>query len=75
MSTYLPGLLRPTQEGAQGGAPSTIQAGACGPMWTVQVPCLRALLALYVNQGIQPLSSSKYSTTLFFLNLFIFLIK
>ena len=30
MSTYLPWLLRTTQEGAQGGAPSAIQAGACG---------------------------------------------
>ena len=30
MSTYLPWLLRPTWEGAQGGAPSTIQAGASG---------------------------------------------
>ena len=28
MSTYLPWLLRPTQEGAQSGAPSAIQAGA-----------------------------------------------
>ena len=27
---FLPGLLRPTREGAQGGAPSTIQAGTCG---------------------------------------------
>ena len=30
MSTYLPWLLRPTREGAQGGAPSTIQMGASG---------------------------------------------
>ena len=30
MSTYLPWLLRPTQRGAQGGAPSTIQTGASG---------------------------------------------
>ena len=29
-TTYLPGLLRHTGEGAQGGAPSTIQEGACG---------------------------------------------
>ena len=28
MSTYLPWLLRPRREGAQGGAPSAIQAGA-----------------------------------------------
>ena len=27
-STYVPWLLRPTREGAQGGALSTIQAGA-----------------------------------------------
>ena len=31
ISTYLPWLLRPTREGAQGGAPSTIQVGVCGP--------------------------------------------
>ena len=30
MSTYLPWLLRPTREGAQGGVPSTIQVGAGG---------------------------------------------
>ena len=30
MSTYLPWLLRPTQEGAQGGAPSAIQVGTGG---------------------------------------------
>ena len=29
MSTYLPWLLRPTREGAQGRAPSTIQVGTC----------------------------------------------
>ena len=32
MSTYLLWLLRPKWEGAQGGAPSTIQAGAYGLM-------------------------------------------
>ena len=30
MSTYLPWLLRPMQEGAQGRAPSVIQAGTGG---------------------------------------------
>ena len=30
MSTYLPGLLRPTREGAQGGVTYASQAGACG---------------------------------------------
>ena len=30
MFTYLPWLPRPTREGAQGGAPSTIQVGAGG---------------------------------------------
>ena len=30
MSTYLPWLLRPTREGAQGGAPSAVQVGAGG---------------------------------------------
>ena len=29
-TTYLPGLLRPTREGAQGGAPSAIRESACG---------------------------------------------
>ena len=29
-TTYLPGLLRPTWEGAQGGTPSAIREGACG---------------------------------------------
>ena len=29
-TTYLPGLLRPTREGTQGGAPSAIREGACG---------------------------------------------
>ena len=29
-STYLSWLLRPTREGAQGGAPSAIQVGASG---------------------------------------------
>ena len=29
-TTYLPGLLRPTLEGAQGGAPSAIRESACG---------------------------------------------
>ena len=28
--TFLPGLLRPTREGGQGGATSAIQASACG---------------------------------------------
>ena len=30
MFTFLPGLLRPTREGAQGGASSVIREGACG---------------------------------------------
>ena len=29
-TTYLPRLLRPTREGAQGGAPSAIREGTCG---------------------------------------------
>ena len=29
-TTYLPGLLRPTREGVQGGAPSAIRESACG---------------------------------------------
>ena len=31
MSTYLPWLLRPVRDGAQGGAPSAIQTSASGP--------------------------------------------
>ena len=30
VTTYLPGLLRPTREGTQGGAPSAIQEGTYG---------------------------------------------
>ena len=43
MSTYLPGLLRPTREGAQGGAPSAIQAGAGG----LRKRCKFLVLELY----------------------------
>ena len=68
-STYLPWLLRPMQEGAQGGGPSTIQVGASGLMYTVQVPCLGTLLVLHVKQVIQPLFSTKFLTMLFFPNL------
>ena len=39
----------------------------------VQVPCLGALLAFYVNQGIQPLFSSIFSTVLFFPNFSLYL--
>ena len=42
---------------------------------TVQVLCLETLLVFHVNQVIQHLFSSKFPTTLFFPNLFIFLIK
>ena len=60
-STYLPWLLSSVREGAQGGAPSTIQVGTSGLMKTVQVPCLGTLLVFHVNQVIP--------TTLFFPNL------
>ena len=43
VSTYLPWLLRPTQEGAQGGAPSAIQAGAGG----LRRQCKFLVLELY----------------------------
>ena len=43
MCTYLPWLLRPMREGAQGTAPSTIQAGAsCLRRW-----CKFLVLRLY----------------------------
>ena len=40
MSTYLPRLLSPVREGAQGEAPSTIQTSAGGLTYMVHVPCL-----------------------------------
>ena len=61
MYTYLPWLLRSTREGAQGGAPPTIQEDAGGLTYMVQVPCLGILLVLHVNQVIQPLLSTKFS--------------
>ena len=39
-STYLPWLLRPRREGAQGVAPSAIQAGTGGLMYMLQNSCL-----------------------------------
>ena len=61
MSTYLPRLLRSMREGAQGGAPSTIQMGTGGPTKMVQISCPEILLAFPVNQVIQPLFSTKLS--------------
>ena len=61
MYTCLLWLLRPTQEGAQGRVPSTIQMGAGGLMQMVQTSCLEVLLVLHVNQVIQPLFSTKFS--------------
>ena len=68
MSTYLPWLLRPTGEGAQGGAPSAIQAvpvayvdSANSFTWN--------FIVFHVNQVIQPLFSTNFPTTLFFPNL------
>ena len=49
--TFLPGLLRPTREGAQGGATSAIQEGACG-LREQSKSCAGALLAFCINQGI-----------------------
>ena len=42
-STYLPWLLRPMREGAQGGAPSAIQAGAGG----LRTQCKFLVLEIY----------------------------
>ena len=64
-----PGLLRLSREGAQGGAPSAIQAGAGGLTQVVQTPCLGTLLLFHENQVIQPLFSTNFPTTLFFPNL------
>ena len=75
MSTYLPWLLRSTREGAQGGATPAIQEDAGGLTQIMQVPCLGTLLVFHINQVIQPLFSTNFPTTLFFPNLFIFLIK
>ena len=65
-STYLPWLLRPTQEGAQGRAPSTIQAGAGGlRRW-----CKFLVLELYWFSKLFSLFfSTNFPTTLFFPNL------
>ena len=53
-TTYLPGLLRPTREGAQGGAPSVIRESACGllgqsnpgVMGYIDFPCKPVLMSL-----------------------------
>ena len=71
-STYLPWLLRPTREGAQGGASSAIQTGAGGLRQMVQTSCLEVLLVLHINQVIQPLFSTKFPSTLFFPNLIVY---
>ena len=60
-SSYLTWLLRLTQEGAQGGAPSAIQGGAGGLTKIVQTSCLEVLLVFHVNQVIQHLFSTKFS--------------
>ena len=58
--TSLPRLLRPTREGARGGAPSTIQEGACGLREQCK-SCAGALLAFCVNQGISASFSPLFS--------------
>ena len=50
--TYLPQLLRPEWEGALHLHSLGRLGGCLRPMWTEQVPCLGALLALCVNKGI-----------------------
>ena len=57
--TFLPGLLRPTREGAQGGAPSSIREGACG----LREQSKSCLLAFCVNQGILASFLSSISLT------------
>ena len=70
--TFLPGLLRPTWEGAQGGAPSAIREGICG-LCEQSKSHAGALLAFCVNQGISAsFLSSIFSTAKFFPYLFIY---
>ena len=69
MSTYLPWLLRPTREEAQGWAPSAIQMGTGSLTQMVQTSCPEVLLVLHVNQVIQPLFSTKFSYYTIFPNL------
>ena len=59
---YLPGLLRPEQEGALHLHSLGRPGGHLRPTWKVQVPCLGALLAFCVNKGI--------SASILFLSLF-----
>ena len=69
-------LLRPTREGAQGGAPSPIQVGTSGLTKMVQISCFKVLLVFRVNQVTQPFFSIKFSYyTIFFLISLIFLTK
>ena len=71
--TFLPGLLRPTQEGAQGGAPSVIREGTCG-LREQSKSCAGALLAFCVNQGISAsFLSSIFLTAKFFPYLYLFI--
>ena len=60
-STNFPWLLRPTREGAQGGAPSPIQVGTSGLTKMVQISCFKVLLVFHVNQVTQPFFSIKFS--------------
>ena len=64
--TFLPGLLRPTREGAQGGAPSAIREGACS-LREQSKSHAGALLAFWINQGIlASFLSSIFLTVKFF---------
>ena len=64
--TSLPGLLKPTWEGAQGGTSSAIQADSCG---------LGTLLAFCVKQGISAsfLSSILLTANSFLISLYIYI--
>ena len=54
--TFLPGLLRPTREGAQGGGTFRYLRGRLWLYIDGESLLTEALLAFYANQGIQPLS-------------------
>ena len=68
-STYVPWLLRPTREGAQGGAPSAIQADGGGLTEMVQISCFEFLLDFHVNKIFSLISPLNFPTAILFHNL------
>ena len=63
MSTYLPWLLRPMREGAQGGAPSAFQVGAGGlRRWC------KFLVLDFIGFPYKPSYSASFSPLIFLLH-------